>query len=187
MSIAASGGPHQLTVGQLAELPDDGLRHELIEGELTTMPPAGERHGGISFEIGLLIGSYVKLHRLGRCYAAETGFLLSQDPDTVRAPDFAFTSTDRLTGPPDRAFSPIVPDLVVEVASPSDRFAQATRNALMWLDSGVRLVWVVEPETEVVIVHRPGDAVTLLRGADTTLSGEDVLPGFSVHLHEIFG
>lgn len=152
------------------------------------MPPAGERHGEISFEIGLLIGSYVKLHRLGRCYAAETGFVLSQNPDTVRAPDFAFTSTARLTGPPDRSFSSIVPDLVVEVVSPSDRLAEVTRKALMWLDAGVRLVWVVDPETEVIMVHKSGDAaVTLLRGADATLSGEGVILGFAVQLNDIFG
>ena len=187
MSIATSGGPHLLTGGQLAELPDDGLRHELIEGELTTMPPAGERHGSIAGRIAAYVGHYVLVTGLGRITGAETGYLLGGNPDTVRAPDFAFTSTDRLAGPPDRTFSSILPDLVVEVASPSDRLAEVTRKALMWLDAGVRLVWVDEPETEVVIVHRPGDAVTLLRGADTTLSGEDVVPGFAVHLHEIFG
>lgn len=174
------------TARQLAELPDDGWRHELIDGELHTMAPAGDQHGQVAFTIGLLVGNHVRRSKLGRCRTAETGFLLWRDPDTVRAPDLAFTRTDRLPPQPNKGFSDIVPDLVVEVVSPSDRASEVTKKALVWLRAGVRLVWVIDPEAEVVTVHRDGDVIGLLVGGDAVLSGEDVLPGFEARLADIF-
>lgn len=187
MSIVASGETRLMTAEELLERPDDGMRHELIEGELTTMAPAGGPHGGLTFDIGLIVGPYVKQNRLGQCYVAETGFVIGRDPDTVRAPDLAFIRAERVPDKSVRGFYSVVPDLVIEVVSPSDRAGEVNRKALSWLDAGVRLVWVVYPETETVAVHRRGDVVSLLRKDEAVLSGEDVLPGFTARLGDIFG
>jgi Uma2 family endonuclease len=178
--------PARMTAEQLAELPDDGYRHELVQGELRTMAPAGEWNGQVAFTIGRLVGNHVHEYQLGRCYAAETGFVTARDPDTVRAPDLAFVTAERLTGVPSHRFSTMVPDLVVEVVSPSDHASEVTEKTLAWLDYGVRLVWVVDPRARLVTVHRPGDVVSLVRGENAVLDGADVLPGFRVPLDELF-
>ncbi len=74
-----------MTADQLAALPDDGQRHELVAGELRTMPPSGEEHGTVAMSVGADLCHYVRVHGLGRVLAAGTGFLLTIDPDTVRA------------------------------------------------------------------------------------------------------
>lgn len=178
--------PTPMTAEQLAELSDDGCRHELVKGELQTMAPAGEWHGQVALTIAGLVWSHVRQHGLGRCYGAETGFITGRDPDTVRAPDLAFVATDRLTSPPSDRFSTMVPDLVVEVVSPSDRASEVTQKALAWLDYGVRLVWVIDPRARLVTVHRPGDVIGLVRGENAVLDGDDVLPGFRVSMTELF-
>ncbi|MGH2516697.1 MAG: Uma2 family endonuclease, partial [Ktedonobacterales bacterium] len=126
-------------------------------------------------------------HRLGETYTAETGFLLAQNPDTVRAPDFAFIQTSRLpTGGPSARWVPVVPDLVIEVASSGDRLTEVRDKIQMWLDAGVRLVWAVFPAQRVIEVWRQGQSERALRAGDT-LEGEDVVPGFSVPVREIVG
>jgi Uma2 family endonuclease len=185
-SARAAAMPARMTAEQLLELPDDGYRHELIRGELQSMAPAGEWHGQVALTIGRLVGNHVYENRLGRCYAAETGFVTGRDPDTVRAPDLAFVSTERLTNPPSHRFSTMIPDLVAEVVSPSDRASEVTEKALSWLDYGVRLVWVIDPRARLVTVHRPGDVIGLVRGEKAVLDGADVLPGFRVTLDDLF-
>jgi Uma2 family endonuclease len=175
-----------MTAEQLLELPDDGYRHELIRGELQTMAPAGGQHGQVAFAIGRLVGNHVHENKLGRCYAAETGFVLRRDPDTVRAPDLAFVASAGLSSEPSSGFLDEVPDLVVEVVSPSDRASEVTEKALAWLDYGVRLVWVIDPRARLVTVHRPGDVIGLVRGEKAVLDGADVLPGFRVTLDDLF-
>lgn len=186
MTTARSGATGPMTARQLAELPDDGWRHDLIDGELQTMAPAGDRHGLVAVNITYFVVDHVRRNSLGRCHIAETGFVLRRDPDTVRAPDLAFTRTERLPESPGSSFSEIVPDLVVEVVSPSDRASEVTKKALVWLRAGVRLVWVIDPEAEVVTLHRDGNVIGLLTDTDAVLSGEDVLPGFEARLGEIF-
>lgn len=185
-SAAEVAAPAPMTADQLAELPDDGRRHELVEGELRTMAPAGGQHGQVALTIGGLVWSHVRQNGLGRCYAAETGFVLHRDPDTVRAPDLAFVSSARSSGEADSGFLDEVPDLVVEVVSPSDRASEVTQKALVWLDHGVRLVWVVDPRARLVTVHQPGDVIGLIRGEDAVLDGGEVLPGFRVSLADLF-
>lgn len=186
MTIARSGAAGPMTAEQLAQLPDDGWRYELIDGEPQRMAPAGKRHGRIALKLGRRVGDYVEQAGLGECYGAETGFLVGRDPDTVRAPDLAFIRADRDSFLDEVGFSEIVPDLVAEVVSPSDRASAVTRKALFWLEAGVRLVWVIDPEAQVVTVHRGGDVIGLLQGEDAILSGEDVLPGFSARLADLF-
>ena len=87
---------NHMTADELASLPDDGNRRELVDGVLHMMSPAGGRHGRIAGRLFLRIGNHVEQGKLGEVFAAETGYLLSQDPDTVRAPDVSFVSSERL-------------------------------------------------------------------------------------------
>lgn len=177
---------HLLTAEEFAALPLEGLRSELIEGELHTMPPAFEDHGTITLRLTVLLGHYVLTHRLGEMYAAETGFLIARNPDTVRAPDLAFTRKERVpsSGPAPR-WVPVIPDLVVEVASSGDRPAEIRRKAEMWVEVGVRLVWVVLPVERAVEIHRAGQPVVTL-DESATLDGADVVSGFSNPVSAIF-
>src|SRR5215470_1869059 len=101
------------------ELEDAG-HYELYQGVLVPMSPTGDKHGVVAFELGRLIGNFVIEHDLGEVTAAETGFRLAHNPDTVLAPDVAFIAKSRLT-PLTGKYYEIAPDLAVEVVSPSDR------------------------------------------------------------------
>ena len=110
-----------LTAEELLRLSTTGHRYELVKGELFEMPPAGGRHGSVAMRIGALLNAYVRVHSLGEVFAAETGFILRWDPDTVRASDAAFVAKERLpTGELPPGYLEMVPDLAVEVVSPGD-------------------------------------------------------------------
>lgn len=183
----SSSQTHLLTAEEFAALPLEGLRSELIRGELRTMPPTFEDHGEFTMRLTVLLGHYVMTHQLGKMYAAETGFLIARNPDTVRAPDIAFIRQERtpVAGPAPR-WVPVIPDLAVEVASSGDRLTEIRDKAAMWLEVGVRLVWVVLPGQRAIEVYRPGQPMVIL-GEDATLDGADVAPGFSTPVSAIFG
>jgi len=175
-----------MTAEELLRLPDDGSRYELIEGELKRMTPAGFRHGAIVMALSRPLAEHVVSKQIGLVAGAETGFKLKSNPDTVRAPDIAFVSRQRLKaeGIPD-TFWPGAPDLAVEVLSPSDTLYGVEDNVATWLQCGTRLVWVVHPKCRAVLVHRP-DAPVVTLGETDTLEGEDVVPGFRYPVEDIF-
>jgi len=160
-------------------------RMELVKGELRELAPANDEHGYVASQLLLVVAQFVKQHRLGYTFAAETGFVLSEEPATVRAPDFAFVSRERAPEDWSRHFARYIPDLVAEVVSPNDTFTEVTEKVDDWLRSGVRVVWVVDPAQQTVRVYRPDQPVRVLRAEDT-LSGEEVLPGFECKVSEIF-
>ncbi|HEU0021538.1 MAG TPA: Uma2 family endonuclease [Dehalococcoidia bacterium] len=174
------------TAADLMRISSQGQRCELVKGELVEMAPAGGRHGLIASRIDRRVGSFVEQNNLGGVFAAETGFRLARNPDTVRAPDVAFVTRERLpaedllVGFPD-----LVPDLVVEVVSPSDSAGAVQAKLEDWLRSGASLVWVVYPDTRSVAVYRSLDQVSILTPGDS-LEGGAVLPGFSCPVSELF-
>jgi Uma2 family endonuclease len=119
-------------------------------------------------------------------YAAETGFLLEQDPDTVRAPDVAFVRRERIQKAGTvEGYWIGAPDLAVEVLSPSDTVRRIEGKVAEWLESGSRLVWVVSPKMHTVTVYRSLTEIVVLTEKDT-LDGGDVVPGFQIPIAEIF-
>lgn len=170
-----------VTARQLLEMGEG--RRELIRGEVIEMAPAGWEHGGMAGEIYGRVWAFVKEHDLGRVSAAETGFLLEHDPDTVRAPDVAFVVHSRDVDTD--KYLPGAPDLAVEVVSPTDSFSHVAAKVRDWLTGGARLVWVVDPRARVVQVHRDDATVSELSG-DDFIEGEDVLPGFRLAVRECF-
>jgi Uma2 family endonuclease len=132
-----------------------------------------------------VLREHVAAHRLGRVVAAETGFLLATDPDTVRAADVAFVRRERLPDPEPLGYAALAPDLVVEVVSPGDRAGETLTKVGAWLTAGTRLVWVVDPARRLARVYRQDGSEALLDEGQS-LDGEDVIPGFRCLLGPIF-
>ena len=175
-----------LTAEELLRLPDTGRRLELLEGKLFEMPPAGAEHGDIAAIILIVLGEHVRRYQLGRTFAAETGFVLARNPDTIRAADASFVSNERLpvAGLP-RGYLEIAPDLTVEVISPNDTSREVLEKAHAWLAAGTSQVWVISPQPRTVTVHRAGELATVIDESGT-LRGGDLLPGFEVSVAELF-
>ncbi len=175
-----------LTADDLLRLYSQGVRGELIRGVLCETMSTGQRHGKIVMNLGGELRIFLKARRLGTLVGSDSGVWLERDPDTVREPDIAFTSVERLPlGEDLPGYAEVVPDLVVEIRSPSDSRREVHDKARMWLSHGVRLAWVVHPDTRTVDVHRADRDVATL-GADDDLDGMDVLPGFSCAVRTIF-
>lgn len=174
------------TAEQLWRMPDDNFRYELVEGVLIKMAPTGFEHGDIAVTLAAMLWQHVKTHKLGKVLAAETGFKLASDPDTVLAPDASFIRQEEFDRVGmTRKFWPGAPDLAAEVMSPDDSTRKAEEKARMWLDYGTRMVWVVNPKRRTVSVFRPEVETVVLSEGDT-LDGQDVVPGFSCRVDEIF-
>jgi Uma2 family endonuclease len=173
--------PGLLTADELLHVRIPDKRVELVRGVLVVREPAGARHGRVTLNVAIELGSYVRAHQLGAVYAAETGFTLARDPDTVRAPDVAFVRRERLPSPEPIGFPDLAPDLVVEVLSPGERPGELLAKIADWLSAGTRLVWVIDPERRLARVYRQ-DGTERIVAAEETLDGEDVVPGFSCPL-----
>jgi len=175
-----------MTAEELLRLPRGQFRYELINGELKTMSPAGHNHGRIAIRIASPLAQFVWKNKLGEVFAAETGFRLRSNPDTVLAPDASYISEPRATQfKQTEGYWPGAPDLAVEVVSPGESKSAVRAKVLQWLGFGVRQVWVVDLKHETVTIHRsPEKATTLAR--DETLEVPDLLQGFRISVAEIF-
>ncbi len=178
--------PKPLTSDDLLRLYSEGVRGELVRGELCETTPSGGEHGEIVMNLGFMLGTFIRPRRLGRIAGSDTGVLLECNPDTVREPDLLFVSAEKL--PLDvrvTGYYEVVPDLVVDVKSPSDSRREVYDKARMWQSFGVRLVLAVFPDTRSIDVHsKDGSTTTLYE--DDTLYGGEALPGFSCSVKAIF-
>ena len=172
-----------MTAEELIRLDDEPNRHELIKGELLTMSPPGDLHGAVTMNLTLLLGIHVKANNLGVMRAAETGFKLESNPDTVLAPDIAFIAHDRVS-PPVAGYREGAPDLAVEVISPSETRPEVARKAALWLELGAKSVWNVNPKKRTVEVNRADGSKKLFHETDELV--DDTVPGFRVKVSEIF-
>ncbi|MDY3552585.1 Uma2 family endonuclease [Gemmata sp. JC717] len=186
MSVTAT--KRLLTAEEFARLPDppDGSKQELVRGEVVTVMAAPSfRHGLVQLNVALALKTFAKASNLGRV-TAESGLVTEHAPDTVRGPDVAFWSFERL--PAERTpdvYPDVAADLCVEVKSPSNTPARTTKKIGEYFACGVRLVWVVDPEERTVTVYtKPGDGRVLWDNA--TLDGGDVLPGFTCPVADFF-
>lgn len=176
----------QWTADELLQMPDQGVRRELVAGELREMPPSGQEHGRVTIRFAGPLYQFVEERKLGAVFAAETGFLLATNPDTVRGPDVAFVTHERLASvPPGRGYFPGAPDLAVEVVSPSDSYAEVEAKVQDWLDAGCRMVVVVNPRNQTLKVYRSITQITVLTTADT-FDGGKLLPGFQLPVKRLF-
>lgn len=171
-----------MTAEELMQL-EGPNRHELIKGELLTMPPPGDEHGAVTMNLTLPLALHVKENNLGVLRAAETGFKLETNPDTVLAPDIAFIARERV-GPRVTGYRDGAPDLAVEVMSQWDSRIKTARKAALLLELGARSVWIVNPRQRTVEVCRVDGAKKVFHETDELV--DDTVPGFRVKVSEIF-
>ena len=174
------------TAEQLFAMPNDGNRYELVQGTLRMMSPAGSEHGRIAMRIASRLARHVEELNLGETYAAETGFLIASDPDTVRAPDAAFVSHALLeTIEPTSGYLPLAPDLVVEVISPHDSFSEVEAKAEQWLLAGTKTVLIADPANQTLSVYADVSQIRVLRAGQTFDAG-DVCGGWELKVDDAF-
>ena len=178
--------PQLLTADDLLRLHGEGVKGELIMGVLHKKVSNGIEHGEVVANHIMTLGPFIKERRLGRVFGSDTGVQLEHGPDTVREPDVAFISAERMPlDVRERRYAQVVPDLVVEVVSPSDRPVHVFDKAQMWLRHGVRLVWITDPEARTITALPQSGPTRTFTEADT-LDGGDVLPGFTCPVRDIF-
>jgi Uma2 family endonuclease len=163
------------TEAQLRAMPRDGRKYELVDGRIA-VSPAGTRHGVIAVRLGARLLEHVEAHDLGYVLDSSTGFRMPGG--NVRSPDVSFVRKGRY---PDEhlpvGFSDVVPDLAVEILSPEDRPRAVLDKVGEYLEAGVSLVWVIDPEARSAAVHRSLAAVDEV-GPEGALVGAEVVPGF---------
>lgn len=174
------------TAEDLFQMPSDNYRYELVKGELRKMTPAGTRHGSIITRLLAALVQHVDALALGEVFGPDTGFKIAESPDTVRAPDIAFVSKERIpAGELTEKFWPGAPDFAVEVISPTDTLYELDEKVEEYLASGVALVWVMNPKKHSVTVYRPGAGQEVLSESDQ-LDGSPVLPAFQYPVAKLF-
>ena len=167
---------------------NDGKRFELIDGELIEMSGPGGVHGAISVNLSFYFRGFCLEHDLGIATAG-TGYHPPDDRKTLLIPDVAFISYDRAPDPfPDR-FVPAMPELAVEIKSPSNSITELRDKARLYLRLGSRLVWIVLPDersVDVCAMTDTGEMSVERFAADESLTGGGVLPGFTLAVSRIF-
>jgi Uma2 family endonuclease len=178
------------TPEDLLRLPE-AVSYELVDGKLVERN-MGMESSYIAARIVFLISLHLRDHPYGYLFGADASYQCFPDaPNRVRKPDVSFIRSGRLQDEQiPQGHCPIHPDLAVEVVSPGDLAYEVEEKVAEYLGAGIPLVWVVHPPTRTVRVHRPRTAaqgrVSDLTDADT-ITGEDVLPGFSCAVKEFFG
>lgn len=174
-----------LTAAEFGALPDEGeYRIELVRGRLVRSPRPMPLHARLVTRLGRLLDEFVENAGTG-LVLTEPGVVLARDPDTVRGPDLAFYSHDRV---PEGGYGAGFwgpPDLAVEITSPTNRASETQAKVTEYLDAGVRLVWVVDPPTRSVTAYAASGAARIVRAGEA-IEGDDVMPGFRLPLATLF-
>jgi Uma2 family endonuclease len=172
-----------LTAEQFLEIAD-GRRCELVRGELVEMSPVKKKHSWIVLLLGSWMVPYARRQKLGMV-GTELGFILSRNPDVVRAPDIYFVTRARWGDLDANGFFEGAPDLAVEVLSPDDRASQVSEKVREYFAAGSKMVWIVDPENRMVTVYRSASEAHVLSGRHS-VAAEALLPGFSFVVEEVF-
>jgi Uma2 family endonuclease len=174
-----------LTAEEFFLLPDpgDGSQQELVRGEVITMPPPGGLRGATCTQVVLTLGPFIRKGSGGVLTCNDAGFITERGPDSVRGPDVAYWKKERLNEIP-VGYIETSPDLIVEVLSPSNTSKQIRAKLIEYFAKGVPLVWIVAPEDRTLTIHRVAEEGRLLYES-ATVTGEEVLPGFSCRVADL--
>lgn len=162
----------------------EGVSYELLHGRLIKTMPASKRHGNVAIKISIALGSHIEKNKLGECYAAETGFVLSKADKNMIAPDFAFIRADREQFQA-AGWSDVIPDFVLEVISPNEIAEDVHEKVLAWLKASVRLVWLAYPNSKTVAAYLPTGDAKIYQAADL-ITCHDVIAGFEQPVSSFF-
>jgi Uma2 family endonuclease len=169
-------------------VPDDLSGYELVDGQLVPIMPSKRRHSWLAVELIVRFRAHVDRVKTGVVYGDVWCWLkVPYDPECLRAPDVAYFSHAKLAEAGEGDIFPCPPDLVVEIFSPSNRkrpgdFQRRVRD---YLDAGTPLLWVIYPDARYAMMHRPDGSARMIREMGS-LDGEEVLPGFTIQLGELF-
>ncbi len=182
---AAVATTEELVTGEELLAMGNTGRCELVEGRIVMLSPTGSRHGSVEGNFYDALRSFVRPHHLGLVKVGEVGIYTHRRPDTVRGADVLYISKERAAELSGAAYLDVAPDLVVEVLSPDDRWNNIIQKLREYFAIGVRMVWVADPDSRRVSVYRSPTDVGEFTAGDS-LSGDDVLPGFSVSVASLF-
>ncbi len=186
MSTASVSTPVLLTAEEYAPRPDPGHPEELVKGKIVPMPQPNRRHGQICAQTVYLFRRFLEGNDLGHLLSNDAGVITRRNPDTVRGADIAFYSYSRLPkGPLPASYGPEVPELVVEVRSPSDRWSDILIKVGEYLDAGVLIVVVLDDEPQKALFYS-ADRMPRILGAADELTVPEILPGFAVAVGRFF-
>jgi Uma2 family endonuclease len=186
MSSVASKLNRLLTIEEFARLPVDGMPRELVRGRIVPMPPLKPRHGKICFNSAHLLGIFNDEYDVGHMLSNDTGVITQRGPDTLRGADVSFYRYQKLPkGPVPTDYIDIPPDLIIEVLSEGDRWSQVLAKVAEYLEAGVTVVIVLEPNEQKAFVYRADRACETFT-ANERLTVPDVLPGFAVPVLAFF-
>jgi Uma2 family endonuclease len=175
-----------LTAEQFGTRPDPGYPEELIQGRIVTMPPPTPRHGQICSKVDRLLGTFADEHDLGHVLRNDSGVITERDPDTVRGADVSFYGYAKVPrGKIRKGYLDVVPDLVVEVRCADDRWGDILAKINEYLDAGVVVVIVLDPEPERAYVFRSDQPPRML-GPDEELTVSDLLGDFRAAVRRFF-
>jgi Uma2 family endonuclease len=181
---ATAREPELLTAEQFIELPEPGeYRLELARGLVVREPGPGEQHGSVLVKLAAELYAWVASRGLGRVFS-DVAIVTRRSPDSVRRPDLAFVTRARMTAYPSVRHLEYVPDLCLEILSPSNRATDIQEKVLEYLDAGARLIWVIDPVGRTAMEYRSLKQIRLLSGGDS-LRGYDVLPDFELVLPDL--
>ncbi len=184
MNTAVATQTQLVTAADLLEMGDIGPC-ELVRGEIVRMSPVNVEHAWLENEIGASLRLFVKKRQLGWVMVGEVGIFTGTDPDTVRGADVAFISRERAGRRPRQGFLRTAPELVVELVSPNDRWADLHDKIEEYFAMGVDRVWVVEPKRQQVRIYSSPVSMTIVSRKEI-LRGEGVLAGFTLPLSDLF-
>jgi Uma2 family endonuclease len=184
MSVAA---PQLITAEDLSELSKDGRDYEIVDGVLKEVLPVGAYESKLEFLVARHLQSYVDAGKAsGEVLPASARFRLCRDPDIVRGPDASFTPSGKLPpGPLPDTHLDLAPDLAVEIVSKSNTAEEIERKIIDYLQAGVRMVWVIYPETRTAYLYTSMDKVQRIEESGE-LDGGDAMPGFRLKLAQLF-
>ena len=185
MSTATKSAPPALyTAEEYAALPDDGRLTELVKGVIVEMPSPTPSHGYVCLNIGSALKAYITQHGLGRVVSNDSGVITERGPDTMRGPDVAFYSYDRVPrGPLPAGYWP-APELAVEVRSPSERTSNVLAKVSEYLAAGVTEVWLVEPADTTVMVY--SEEFNRAFGLGDEISSPKLFPDLRIPVRSLF-
>jgi Uma2 family endonuclease len=175
-----------MTADEFAAIRADGRSFELVAGELVEMNRPKPRHGKIVFRIARIVGQFVEDHDLGHWFGGDAGIVTMQDPDTVRGPDAAFASYERIPREADDDhYFLVAPELVFEVLSRCDRWVDVLDKVSEYLRAGVDVVCLLDPAARTLQIHR-SEVPPAVRNETDSFELPEILPGFLCQVADFF-
>ena len=185
-AVALATDEKLMTADEFGALPSSRWPMELVRGRIENMNVPGPRHGQLCGRMVQILMNFVDEHDLGHVLCNDSGVVTERDPDTVRGMNVSYYSYSRLPkGPLPAKYVDVVPDLIVEVRSPEDRWPRILKKISEYLEAGVSAVCVLDPKTETARAYLADDTEHTVKG-DEELTFPNILPGFAVPLRRFF-